>query len=269
MFAAGDTSDFCRFTAVGGETLALTIADSGEDLDLRLLDADRNQVDESLGVTTTEVVGPVAEAGDCFVQVSTFEQTASAYVLAIGREQAVASADFVPGELLLGPESAGAGSAGDLPAMRTVWRSSVGTLARLQRPAAHAPRKTAGIAARQPPATGTDRNPGRDQAAARVGLNFGAFGEALEFRLGNAGSGALNALPPEVDVPWLSVSALEGDPATGLGSFRARVDRDLLPGDGVFRTTIAVDSDANALGIGVQVERSSLDLSADAGSTPT
>jgi serine protease len=653
VFATGDTSDLYRFTAVGGEILALTIADSGEDLDLRLFDADRNQVDESLGVTTTERVGPVAEAGDYFVRVSTFEQTASAYVLTIGREQAVASADFVPGEVLLGPELANSGPAGDLPAMRTVWRSEVGELARLERPAAHAPGRPAGappvsrrrqqqigtlaaikqlrtagrhawvepnwirrpqrtpadrfypnqwhyrainlsrawdlttgdpgvivavldtgiladhpeftdpddparsqlvtgfdfisdpvnagdgdgidpdpndegnrdlagsssfhgshvagtigartlqpgagdgstggvagtawdvrimplrvlgsdggttadliqallyaggfdnVSGELPPApadivnlslgspaasqseqaaierlreagilvvaaagndastapsypaayegvvsvaattisdapafysnsgatidlaapggdTSTDINgdgiadgvisataddsdgdpatpplprlgvlagtsmatphiagvmalmkavhpaltpqefdallaagrltvdlgaPGRDDryghglidarkavvaalelaggdgevgpilAATPSGLNFGAFGEVLEFRLGNAGSGALNALPPEVAVPWLSVTAIEVDPATGLGSFRARVNRDLLPGDGVFRTRIGIDSDANSLGMEVQVERSSLDLSADAGYT--
>jgi serine protease len=653
VFAAGDTSDLYRFTAVGGEILALTIADSGEDLDLRLFDADRNQVDESLGVTTTEVVGPVSEAGDYFIRVSTFEQTASAYVLTIGREQAVARADFVPGEVLLGPESGSVESAGDLPAMRTVWRSTVGTLARLERPAAHAPGRPPGappvsrrrqeqigtlaaikqlraagrhawvepnwirqpqrapadrfypnqwhyrainlprawdlttgdpdiivavldtgilaghpeftdpddpersqlvpgfdfvsdpvnasdgdgidpdpndegnrdlagsssfhgshvaatIGARTLPpgsgdgssggvagiawevgimplrvlgsdggtsadlvqallyaggfdnvsgqlperpadivnlslgspaasqseqaaidrlreagvlvvaaagndastapsypaayagvvsvaattisdapafysnsgasidlaapggdtstdingdgiadgvisATGDDSDgdpstpprprlgvlagtsmatphvagvmalmkavhpeltprefdallvaglltvdlgtPGRDDryghglidarravvaalgraggdgevgpilAATPTGLNFGAFGEELEFRLGNIGSGDLNVLPPEVAVPWLSVTGIEVDPASGLGRFRARVDRALLPGDGVFRATITIDSDSNSLGVEVQTERSSLDLSADAGYT--
>lgn len=135
--ADGDHSDVFRFTALGGEIVSLAIATAGEDLDLRLYDAARTQIDESLGVGATEVLGAVPAAGEYFVQISTFGDAASNYVLTIGQAPAGnaaalrASADFVPGEVLLGPELPAASTLDEnisdaLPALRTQRRGRSG-----------------------------------------------------------------------------------------------------------------------------------------------
>ncbi|MEE4299300.1 MAG: S8 family serine peptidase [Pseudomonadales bacterium] len=134
--ADGDHSDVFRFTALGGEVVSLAIASTGEDLDLRLYDAGRAQIDESLGVGTTEVLGAVPTAGEYYVQISTFGDAASNYVLTIGQAPAGAatalraSTDFVPGEVLLGPElpTALASTAGSvaLPMLRSQRRVPAG-----------------------------------------------------------------------------------------------------------------------------------------------
>ena len=116
-FTGGDRTDVYRFEALGGEVIALSIATAGEDLDLRLYDASHRQVDESMGVDVSEVLEPIAAPGEYFVQVSTFGDAASNYVLTIGQGPASAiaplrsSLEFVPGEVLLGPTTrAGAAS---------------------------------------------------------------------------------------------------------------------------------------------------------------
>ncbi|HSG88193.1 MAG TPA: S8 family serine peptidase [Pseudomonadales bacterium] len=96
-------------------------------------------------------------------------------------------------------------------------------------------------------------------------LNFGAFSEVLEFRLSNAGDGALDVLTAVPSEPWLTLQAPAD--ANGLGIWTARANRALLPSEGVFAASITVTSDANAVTIPVQVELAGTDLSADAGTT--
>lgn len=96
-------------------------------------------------------------------------------------------------------------------------------------------------------------------------LEFGAFSDTLEFRTANVGNGPLIVDAPVTDVPWLSVTALDADPTTGLGRYRARVDRDRLPDEGVFRGSIRFESDANPLTLGVRVQRTEEDLFPDTG----
>jgi serine protease len=95
-------------------------------------------------------------------------------------------------------------------------------------------------------------------------LNFGPFTDRLEYRLTNAGTEALTAEDPAVDVPWLEVTAVDVD-ADGLGTYAVTVDRSVLPEDGLYRTSIRVDSSANPAWIDVQVQRSAVDLAADLG----
>lgn len=102
--------------------------------------------------------------------------------------------------------------------------------------------------------------------ASPAALNFGAFVDVLDFRLSNAGQSTLTATPPTVDAPWLSIEAV-GTGADGLGSYRARVDRDLLPGDGVFAANIRFESDVNPVTLPVRIQKASVDLSANAGHT--
>ena len=170
--AAGDTRDVYRFTAAGGEVIALTIGTENEDLDLLLLDEAGNQIAESLGTTSTEVVGPIADPGDYFIQVSTFLDAASNYVLTIGQTGGIATAAagnrsdalrgslvdgsaraslgtttagvtdpltdaaFVPGEVLLGERVRPGTGSRDAPAvpLTTAWEAGRTRLARLQRP---------------------------------------------------------------------------------------------------------------------------------------
>jgi serine protease len=110
--SSGDTADVFVFEALGGERIVLSIGDEGEDLDLAYYDSDFELVDESLGVTSTEELGPVPAAGRYYVEVRPFVDDASTYVLNIGVDDTVATARaprlrlsdaFVPGEVLIGP----------------------------------------------------------------------------------------------------------------------------------------------------------------------
>lgn len=65
-------------------------------------------------------------------------------------------------------------------------------------------------------------------------------------------------------MPWLTVTPVAVDD-DGLGNWRAAVNRDALPEDGVFSASIRFASDANPVTIAVRVQRASVDLSADAG----
>ena len=102
-------------------------------------------------------------------------------------------------------------------------------------------------------------------------LNFGGFTDDLDFRLSNAGNAPLNVTGITTDVPWLTVSPVEidvdTDDGTGLGSYRATLDRTQLPADGLFRGTITVTSDANDVTVNVIAQQVSEDLSANAGTT--
>jgi serine protease len=95
-------------------------------------------------------------------------------------------------------------------------------------------------------------------------LNFGPFTDRLEFRLSNAGSLHLAAGEPVADEPWMRLEPVSVD-ADGLGTWALIVDRDQLPGDGVYRGGVRVGSDTNSISLSAHVERASIDLSADAG----
>lgn len=124
----GDRIDVYRFQALGGEAVSLAIGDEREDLDLRLYDADGTLVDESMGADGVERLAPVPGPGDYYVEVTTFGTAASTYVLGIGRGPDVSgldtglrtSADFVPGEILLGPATADADPTAPQPAWQLV-----------------------------------------------------------------------------------------------------------------------------------------------------
>ena len=108
----GDPADFYMITLTGQETLILSIADANpliNDLDIRLRDSNGMVVDESVGISETEVIqapGP----GTFFIEVLPFAG-ASNYVLTIGDQTAQGlrddmaplrlSADFRPGEMVL------------------------------------------------------------------------------------------------------------------------------------------------------------------------
>ncbi|XOV82566.1 MAG: S8 family serine peptidase [bacterium] len=112
FFTNGDKDDFYQLDLNGNETVVLTIADAGTDLDLVLWDEQRRLVDASLGTSTAsgnfEVV-EVPSAGRYFIQVFALNG-ASNYVLAVGQNPAGnalmqdarrLSDPFVPGELIL------------------------------------------------------------------------------------------------------------------------------------------------------------------------
>ncbi len=61
-------------------------------------------------------------------------------------------------------------------------------------------------------------------------LNFGTFAASLPLSISNAGTGDLVIDRIEIDgqPPWLSVTAVQVDPQTGVGSYSVRVDREQL-----------------------------------------
>jgi len=85
----GDPADFYRVSLNGGEVIALTIAETGADLDLRLWDQAQNLVDASLSLGQTETID-VPAAGDYFIEVLPFSG-ASNYVLYVGQDAAATS----------------------------------------------------------------------------------------------------------------------------------------------------------------------------------
>ncbi len=112
FFAAGDTDDFYQLDMSGNESVVLTIADAGTDLDLVLWDEQRYVVDASLGTSTAsgnfEVVD-VPSPGRYYVQVLALSG-ASNYVLSVGQNPTASalrrdarrlSDPFITGELIL------------------------------------------------------------------------------------------------------------------------------------------------------------------------
>jgi serine protease len=113
LFTDGDPGDFFQVSFVGNETITLSIAESGTDLDLRLWDEGRNLVDASLGLAGVTETLEVDTPGNYFVEVFPFAG-ASNYVLNIGtrntanalhvtsrRAPTRLSDPFVPGEVIL------------------------------------------------------------------------------------------------------------------------------------------------------------------------
>ena len=108
LFTAGDPADFYHINLNGNEVIALTIAESNADLDLRLWDDQRNIVDASLGNTSTETIA-VPQAGSYFIEVVPIAG-ASNYLLQVGQSVTTATAHrmptrmsdpYVPGELIV------------------------------------------------------------------------------------------------------------------------------------------------------------------------
>lgn len=139
VHGAGDRTDVYRFSALGEERIVLNIGSGREDLDLRLYDASGAQIDEALGSDDTEMLQVPPVAGDYYVEVSAFGTSASTYLLTIGvgpdisgfRTGLVASAEFVAGEVLLGPETGkGRAAAAALPTLERIARDG-GSRARL------------------------------------------------------------------------------------------------------------------------------------------
>ena len=119
-------------------------------------------------------------------------------------------------------------------------------------------------------AAGQGVDPGPVLAASIAQLNFGAFTTSLPITLQNIGTGDIGVTNISGDQPWLSVTPASID-ANGLGEYTVRIDRSGLA-DGVFSGTITVTSDANTVTsdantvtIGVQMQVSSANLTADAG----
>jgi serine protease len=120
----GDSSDFYAVSALGGETLLLSISDAttgalDPDLDLFLYDENRNLVGESISVLDTESLTLPPGNGTYFIEVFAYAG-GSNYVLTLAQASSPLVAlpstsrgvldlahDFVPGEVLLGPEIAG------------------------------------------------------------------------------------------------------------------------------------------------------------------
>jgi serine protease len=82
-FTDGDAQDFYQISFAGDEIIILSIAEADADLDLRLWDENRNMIDASIGVTTTESIELTA-GGNYFIEVFAFSG-ASNYVLTIGK----------------------------------------------------------------------------------------------------------------------------------------------------------------------------------------
>ena len=103
-------------------------------------------------------------------------------------------------------------------------------------------------------------------SAAPSALSFGSLLESVTVRVENAGNLPLSVEPPEIDVPWLTLTPLEVD-ANGLGEFEARVDRSRLPADGLFSAQVTFTSEAGTLALPIRVQRSAIDAGADAGTS--
>ena len=158
--AEGDRFDVFTVSARGGETLLLSIGELGDgnDLDLYLYDADRNELAASIGTGEAESL-EIPAPGDYFVEVYAFSG-ASTYVLSVGETaapagtQALRTTDaFAPDEALLGPRSGAAPTA--LVAETLAHWGRAGSRVRLaagRGPAPHvlpgAPRVAPGLAAK-------------------------------------------------------------------------------------------------------------------------
>jgi serine protease len=94
-------------------------------------------------------------------------------------------------------------------------------------------------------------------------LNFGAFDTELPVTIGNAGEGVAAVSQVISDAPWLRPTPGNID-ADGLGSYLLRVDRSGLM-DGTHFATVRFLSDASEFLVSVVMQKTSLDLAADAG----
>lgn len=108
LFSSGDPADFYRVDLNGDEIIALTIAETNADLDLRLWDESQDLVDASLTLGQTETLS-VPAAGSYFIEVIPFSG-ASNYVLYVGKDATVTnlarpagrlSDPFISGELIV------------------------------------------------------------------------------------------------------------------------------------------------------------------------
>ncbi len=94
LFTDGDPADFYHINLNGNEVIALTIAESSADLDLRLWDDQRNLVDASLGSTSTETIA-TPQAGSYFIEVVPIVG-ASNYLLQVGQSITNATSHRTP-----------------------------------------------------------------------------------------------------------------------------------------------------------------------------
>jgi len=96
-----------------------------------------------------------------------------------------------------------------------------------------------------------------------LSLNFGAFDSELGVTIGNAGAGLAAVSQINSDAPWLS-PVPENVDADGLGTYLLRVDRSGLM-DGTHFATVQFIADASTFSVSVVMQKTSLDLAADAG----
>ena len=111
-------------------------------------------------------------------------------------------------------------------------------------------------------ANGQGADPGPILVSSASTLNFGGFIDSLTFTLSNIGSGSVNVTNVSSDQPWVSITAPTN--SDGLGVYQIDLDRSSLA-DGAYQATITVESDANNLSIGLLMQVSSLNQTADAG----
>jgi serine protease len=94
-------------------------------------------------------------------------------------------------------------------------------------------------------------------------LNFGAFDTELPVTVSNAGEGVAAVSQVTSDAPWLSPTPGNID-ADGLGTYLLQVDRTGLM-DGTHFATVRFLSNASEFGVSVVMQKTSLDLAANAG----
>ena len=94
-------------------------------------------------------------------------------------------------------------------------------------------------------------------------LNFGAFDTELRVTIGNAGAGVEPVTQVNSDALWLTPMPENVD-ADGLGTYLLLVDRTSLM-DGTHFATVQFIADNSAFSVSVVMQKTSLDLAADAG----
>jgi serine protease len=118
------------------------------------------------------------------------------------------------------------------------------------------------MAARQL-ATGTGETVPLLSASPNV-FNLGAFESEFEVMVRNVGGGTPTLTEVRPLQPWISVSAAGVD-ERGLGRYRVRIDRDLLPDEGTYFGTVVFRSTANDVSVSVVLQTTDIDFAADAG----
>ncbi len=111
-------------------------------------------------------------------------------------------------------------------------------------------------------ANGQGVDPGPILTASASVLNFGGFIDSLKVTLQNVGSGTVNIANVSSSEPWLTTDAPGS--ADGLGEYTVNLDRTGLA-DGAYQATITFASDANDVEVGVIMQVSSANVTADAG----